>query len=195
MSKFNSKQYVVKTPNIITVGLSLLLVFIPFIIIWVLVGEFNVLKNNWIIPFKGNNQFMFNPMIFVPMFIVLVLSIGVIVILYYCKLVNFDTLPFITMFNAMGFSTILSGLIPYNQNILTYIVISRFLIVIVVSLITFFIFNKITNSYLMDSSNSYLLYREFKKEIIEDSIERKKMKDFIGKNKEDNFIEVDKKDL
>ncbi len=192
-NKFSSAniQQTIKTPNYLILCFCFFVVVLPNIFVWVFLGEFNQSKLDWLIAFNGNNTAFFNWLIVAVLFGILLLSLLIFFVVYFFKRINYDALPFILMVNVMCFSAILSGMIPYNQTNHVFVIVARFILTIVLTLITFFITNKFTNVLLLKSTHSFVLFNEYKKEFIEEANERKKFKKIVGNNKEKDYIEID----
>lgn len=192
-NKFSSAniQQTIKTPNFLILCFCFFVVVLPNIFIWVFLGEFNQSKLNWVIPYNGKNLPLFNPLIIAVLFGVLFFSLLMYLVIFLFKKINYDALPFILMVNAMCFCAILSGMIPYNHSNHVFIIVARFLLTIVITLIVFFVSNKFTNILLLKSNHSFVLFNEYKKELIEEAIERKKFKKIVGNKKEKDYIEIE----
>ncbi|MEG2235986.1 MAG: hypothetical protein RR144_06105 [Clostridia bacterium] len=101
------------------------------------------------------------------------------------------------MFNAMGISTVISGLIPFYEDTKTYIIISRFIIVIVATLLSFFIFTKLSTYLLFKYEDINRIAVDYKVDEVKLEQIKKEYNDIKTKqNKENNetFIEVIKED-
>lgn len=195
-NKFSSIniQKTVKTPNFLILCFCFFVVVLPNIFVWVFLGEFNQSNLNWVVPYNGENIPFFNWIIVGILFAILSLSLIIFFAILYFKKMNYDALPFILMVNVMCFSAILSGMIPYNKNNQVFIIVARFLLTIILTLITFFISNKFSNFLLLKSSYSFALFNEYKKELIEEQNERNKFKKIVGREKDKDYIEIERED-
>ncbi len=180
------------TSKIVLFLFLFILVFIPYLIVFLLVGEINLLKLNWIKIATENNSYIFNMNILYIIIGIIGLSIlSFLIFKFLFKLVNYDAIPFIFMTHVICITTIVSGLIPYTTSNFVYIIIARFFIVIVSSLIIFFITNYITNIIMANSSNAYDYYKKFK----EENLKQKEFNDVIKHLKDDNekdYVEIEK---
>lgn len=193
MNKFVQENYVNVTTSKLTTFLFLFFfIFVPYLLVFLLLGEVNLLKLNWLKIATENSSYIFNLNIMYIMFGIIAASILLFIIFKYLfKKVNLDLIPFICITHTICITTITSGLIPYNQSNFVYIIIARFVLVIVLALIIFFISNSISNFFMLKSPSSYDYYQKF----IE---EEKKQKEIVKsadkfKNKDEkDYIEVEK---
>lgn len=186
----NTKNYVSKKHLIIT--FCLLFILVPYLVTWALVGEFDLLKLNWLVPFfNGNYTFNLNILyIFLG-----IISFSILMFLpffFFLNCFKLNAIPFIIMSNVMGISAIVTGLIPYDNKSISYIIIARFIIVIFASLIFFFLFNFIFNKIMLSSRNHYDIYRDYKKEENEHKKMSNDIDNLIKNRKEKDYIEIEK---
>lgn len=179
------KIYTSKKSNIIFFNLFLLILYI---IIWMLFGEFNLSKENWLN--KLNQAINFNLLylliaIFVFSFILFTL------IKIFTNIFRLDALPFIFSTNIIGIVTIISALIPINSN-KELIIIARFLIVIASSLITFFVTNAIVNACLLKTQKSTNIFLEYVDEFEKSKEISNELKDIKENNNEKDYIEIER---
>lgn len=185
VQKHTSQRYLI-------VIFCLFFIIIPYLITWFLVGEFNFLKLNWLLH-SINKIYVFNINILYIFFGIMGLSILFFVLfLFVFKFLKLDTIPFMMMSHIIGISAIVTGLIPYYDKTLPYIIIARFLIVIFLALFFFFLFNFITNKIMFSTRNYYDVYREYKKEENEKQKLNNDINDLIKKPKENDYIEIEK---
>lgn len=132
----NIQAYVSKKYLIII--FCLFFIVIPYLLTWFLVGEFDLLKLNWF-HFGENNNYIFNLNILYIFLGIIVISIFFFILFLLCfKLLKLDAIPFMIMSHVIGISSIVTGLIPYYEKTISYIIIARFLIVIFLALFFFF---------------------------------------------------------
>lgn len=184
-------------------SLSLISFFIFYIIVWILVGEIDVLNLKWFItPYQKyeNNVLITRKIVFNPNIIYICLGIIAFSIIYFLlfkfwfKKINWDCLPFIVIGNVAGLVLIFTGFIPYNSNNQIWIVIARFIIIIVSSLIAFFIVNSITSRILLKGNDSAMIYEEIKDEYQQLSKIKKENKMFVKPKQEKDYIEINNED-
>lgn len=179
--------------------ISTIIFVLLYIIVWLLVGELDLLNVKWFItPYQSNvdGQWVQRKIVFNPNIIYICLGIIGISIIYFCLLkflfhkINWDCLPFIVLGNVIGLTLIFTGFIPYNSNNQMWIVIARFVIIIVVSLIGFFISNAICSKILLRSNDSAQVYEEIKDEYKELSRIKKENEMFLKPKKEKDYIDI-----
>lgn len=194
-----------KTTSIIIFLYSFFIILIPYLLIWLLIGDINLLKLNWILPVGikfseaiVNTKLVLNYNIFFILLGILLFTIVVFVFLKFIfKKANFDLIAFCFMFNAMGWSTIISGLLPFYESAQTYIIISRFLIVIVLTLIVFFISTKLSSYFLFkyeDINRIAVDYKVDQYRLDEMKKEYSKIKQKQNEKKQETFIEIIKEE-
>ncbi|MEG1821135.1 MAG: hypothetical protein RR201_02735 [Malacoplasma sp.] len=200
-----SKKINYKTPSIVIFSYSFFIIIVPYLIIWLLLGDVNLLKLDWIVPVgikisetAINSKLILNYYIFLTLIAVFIFSIIIFILIKFVfKKASFDLIPFCIMFNAMGISTVLSGLIPFYEDTKTYIIISRFIIVIVATLLSFFIFTKLSTYLLFKYEDINRIAVDYKVDEVKLEQIKKEYNDIKTKqNKENNetFIEVIKED-
>lgn len=183
-------------------ALSVILIIISYFVVWLLVGEIDLLHLKWFITayqYKTEDGIMMQRPIYLNLN-VLYICLGILglTILIFCLLkfafhkVNWDFLPFVVMGNAAGFTWIFSGFIPYNDSNSSWIIIARFIILIVVALVFFFATNAITSKVLLKNNDSSYIFEEIKSEYVELARMKKENEMFTRrKEKEKNYIEVE----
>ncbi|QZX48821.1 MPN565 family protein [Mycoplasma sp. E35C] len=193
MNYFKSSQYKKTKPWIITLFL-LFFVIGYYVIIWVLFGEFNVLKFNWVLGegviFNKDmmvNERNFNPLIFA--FIIpplLVYFLLILFIKYTFKQTGYDLIPLTYSLSVAMITTILSGLFDFSNTGL--IIFARIILVLTVFFISFFILVYLTNKILIsfDFKNDYVYVNDLLTENNQKT-ERKKMIHKLKPNKEETI--------
>lgn len=182
----------VTTPRIMVFLFCLGLIFCPYLLTWLLVGEFDLLNVNWLMFAFNNNPYVFNlNILYIFIGIILLTIIAFSILKYVFKLVNWDCLPFLIMTHVICITTITSGLISYTKDNLTYIIIARFVMVIVAGLISFFLFNFIANKIMLSSIDAFNFFVAFKKNK-EKQDELSKANDIFKNDNEKDYIEVEK---
>ncbi|MDC4163419.1 hypothetical protein LNO75_02365 [Mycoplasma sp. T363T] len=179
MDYFKSSHYKKTKPWIITLFL-LIFVFGYYLTIWVLLGEFNLLKLNWLLGEgviitndQQINERNFNLLILI--FLIPPLGVYFILILiikYLFKQTAYDLIPLTYSFSLAMITTILSGLFNFaNQGIIIF---ARIVLVITVFSISFFFLVFITNKLLIkfDQYNDYVYLHDLVNEV-EDKNQRK----------------------
>lgn len=190
-NKISVKNYVSKKHLVIIFCLSF--IWIPYLIVWLLFGEFNLLKLNWFKVSTESNDYVFNLNIFYIFLGIICFSLLLFIIFFNAfKLLKLNSMPFIIMSHAIGVSAIVTGLIPYNDGNFTYIIISRFLIVISIALLFFFLTNFIINKIMLSSRNQYDIYREYKEEELESKKINNDIDNLIKDKDEKDYIEIEK---
>lgn len=192
MGIFFNKNTSIMTSKVVIFLFLFILVFVPYLILFLLVGEINLLKMNWLKFATNDYNYVFNLNILYIILGIMALSILFFIIFKFLfKIVDLDIIPFIFLTHSICIATIVTGLIPYNTSNFPYIIIARFIIVIFSSLIIFFIVNYITNIIMFNSVNSYNYYSKFKK----DNLDQKEIVNSIEKFKDKNekdYIEIEK---
>lgn len=194
-----------KTPSIIVFLYSFFIILIPYLLIWLLLGDINLLNLNWILPVGVkigeliiNNHLALNYNIFLVIIGIFLFTIVVFIFMKFVfKKANFDLLAFCFMFNAMGFSTIISGLLPFYESARTYIIISRFVIVIASTLISFFVSTKLSSYFLFkyeDINRVAIDYKVEQAKLDEMKKEYSEIKKKDKSKKEETFIEIIKEE-
>lgn len=185
IKNYTSQKYLI-------VAFCLFFIIVPYLISWFLIGEFNFLKLNWFHHLE-NNVYVFNLNILYTILGIIGLSIiFFIIFLFLFKILKLDSIPFIIMSHVIGISAIVTGLIPYTNKTFSYIIIARFLIVIFLALIFFFLFNFISNKILLSTNINYQIYKDYVKDEKEKQKMNKDMNDLIEKHKEKDYIEIEK---
>lgn len=194
-----------KTPSIIIFLYSFCIILIPYLVIWLLLGDINLLNLNWILP-AGirlgekliNTKLVLNYNIFFVLIGILLFTVVVFIFIKFVfKKANFDLIAFCFMFNAMGWSTIISGLLPFYESAQTYIIISRFIIVIVSTLIVFFISNKLSSYFLFkydDINRIAVDYKVEQTKLDEIKKEYSEIKQKKNEEQQKTFIEIIKEE-
>lgn len=177
--------------------LFLVFIFIVFlyVLVWMLLGEINLLKLNWLIKPKviDNKKAIFKLNLSILYFCFSILFFSLILFLvlkFLIKKFNWDLLPFVVMANFLGFSLIFSALIPYNLKSELPIIGLRFVIVIFVSLLSFFISNIFTSNILLNNNDSAYIYEEIKQEYKDLQKIKKENEVFSNREKEKNYVEI-----
>ncbi|WP_027122076.1 MPN565 family protein [[Mycoplasma] imitans] len=171
MDYFKSSQYK-KTKPWITTLFILIFVVVYYVLIWVLLGEFNLLKLNWLLgegvivtSDQMINQQNFNLLILA--FIIPPLGFYLIIILlikYVLKQTGYDLIPLTYSFSIAMITIILSGLFKFaNQGLIIF---GRIVLVIAVFCISFFLLVFITNRIMIrfDFRNDYVYLNDLLEE-------------------------------
>lgn len=195
--KINSSRKTKSIYNVLIVFLVLLFYLIP----WILVGEIDSLNLHWFItPFQSvengvlvTREIFFNLNILYIFATIWLFSIIFFVLFKFVfNKINWDSLPFLVMSNMMGLALFCTGFIPYTTANAQWIIIARFVIILFVSLISFFITNAFTSKILLNGNDSSLIYEELKNEYMELKRMKQENDAFIGKNtKEKDYIEIE----
>ncbi|QMT98299.1 hypothetical protein H3143_02210 [Mycoplasma tullyi] len=171
MEYFKSSLYKKTHPLIITL---FLLIFVVgyYVIIWVLFGEFNLLKLNWLLgegviitQDQMINEKNFNPLILA--FIIPPLGVYFLFILlirYAFKQTAYDLIPLTYSFSIALITIILSGLFKFaNQGLVIF---GRIVLVILVFSISFFLLVFIINKLMvrLDLKNDYVYLNDLVEE-------------------------------
>ena len=177
-------------------------VFISYLIVWLLIGEIDLLKKQWFItPFvyQENDVWVtrkiyFNPIIaYIWIGLILFWISFFIIFKWILHKINWDMFPFIFMTNMMGIALFYTGFIPYTASNSIWIIIARFIIIGVIGLASFLFTNFFVTSYLLKSGDASYIYEEIKSEYKQ----LKKIKDeneqFLNsKNKKDeSYIDIE----
>lgn len=183
----DNKKLLAKTK--LTYGfLSCFLIIILYLLIWILIGEFNLLGLNWF----NQSNYSFNLKLLYWCFGVILFTILFFIIFYFLKIVKIDLIPFLFMSNVIGIVTIFSvGIpIPSGENSSIYIVMARFFIVICSGLIIFFISNAVIIRIMLNSPSSYYIYEQYKKEAQETASIKKEMDERKKAKKQKDYVEI-----
>lgn len=181
---------------------SVFFIIALYIIVWVLVGEIDALNLKWFITAFVNDEnvqrtIYLNPnVIYCCLSPIIVSIIGFLVLKFWVRKANWDYLPFLIMANIAGWVWIFSGFIPFNKSNVVWIIIGRFILMLVSSLIIFFIVNAFTSKVLLKNNDSAYIYEEIKNEYIELNRMKKEQDMFANKNKdkEKNYIEIEEEE-
>lgn len=192
----NKKDY-----RFINFLIAIAFIIIPYLTVWLLFGEINLLSFDWIwskgdyfgepINIDGNLYKTVRTYSFIDwklLLIVLIYFLVVnfsIIILSWKKILRFDIIPFNLSLSLSFIALITTKAIDYSRK--DYLIMVRILIVIVVLLTVFYFSNFITNKILIKLPERAYEYAGQIKEEIRDS----NNKTFEKKNKdEDKYIEI-----
>lgn len=128
--------------------LSLLMVLVFFIhlIAWLLIGEIDLLNVGWFISPKtdSNRNSYISPNVFYVLVGILVFSFLILLFgKYLIRKINFDAISFICAGTNIGWMLFITGLIPYTNSNQLWIIVARLVIILVTTLLIFFIANKL----------------------------------------------------
>lgn len=171
MEYFKSSLYKKTNPLILTLFL-LFFVVGYYVVIWVLFGEFNLLKLNWLLgegviitQDQMINQRNFNPLILAFIFPPLgVYFLLILLIRYLFKRTAYDLIPLTYSFSIALITIILSGLFKFaNQRLIIF---GRIVLVIVVFSISFFLLVFIINKLMirLDLKHDYVYLNDLLEE-------------------------------
>lgn len=171
-ASFKDSNNLEKTNNFFVFLFSFFVVVVPFFILWILSCDFDLLNLQWIIPIGKkmddgllNKNLIINNNIFYVCLGISFFSILLFVLLkLFTKKINFDLLPFLAIFNILGWSTILTSMIPYEENNFLYIIIARIVIVLISMGISFLLFNKLSFILIIKFGNPYAFVSAYEKD-------------------------------
>lgn len=190
MFKESKKNFT--TNKIVVVLFSIFVVIIPYIVIWLLFGEFNLLKLNWLLAQTNESKQFFDFRILLVFFGEVCFSVLVYLLLFFVfKKIKIDAISYIIMSHFMGMITILTGLLSLKISLMLIIVL-RFLIIILSSFLVFFIVNYFVMKLMLNNNNAILIFNEYQ----QDYVDLKKINEeckFLNKDSEKDYIEVEKK--
>ncbi|ADK87210.1 hypothetical protein BIX66_03225 [Mycoplasmoides pneumoniae] len=145
-----------KTPAWLTGSFSFFLVFVYYIIVWVLLGEINALGFNFVIA--PNNRTLMGREV-EPIFDLVLLWFLLVPLVVYALLLLLlffttpylivEAIPFFYGIALMMISLFMSGMFPQAWNV--WVIFGRFVLVLVVLMLSFFVINKLTNLVLLRS--------------------------------------------
>ena len=190
MFKESGKNFT--TNKIVVVLFAIFVVIIPYIVIWLLFGEFNLLKLNWLLAQTNESKQFFDFRILLVFFGEVCFSILVYLVLFFVfKKIKIDAISYIIMSHFMGMTTILTGLLFLKISLILIIVL-RFLIIILSSFLIFFIVNYFVMKLMLNNNSAILIFNEYQ----QDYVDLKKINEeckFLNKDSEKDYIEVEKK--
>ncbi|MDE5553270.1 MAG: hypothetical protein K2I67_01870 [Malacoplasma sp.] len=187
-SKFKSNEKLFVKTKLTYSFLFCFLIIIFYLLIWILIGEFNLLSLNWF----NQSNYSFDLKILYWSFGIVLFSILFFIILYFLKVVKIDLIPFLLMSNTIGMVTIFSAGIPIpaGENSSIYIVMARFFIVIFSGLIIFFISNAVVIRIMLNSPYSHYIYEQYKKEAQETASIKKEIDERKKSKKQKDYVEI-----
>ena len=196
MKRFSSQNIEFKTKPIVTSLTSLFFIFVPYGLIWILLGEGRVSlfeNNNINIGIKeiwfNQNSLTYNYEFYLVYFLLLLLPIVIILIgKITFKIMELDIIPFLYMSCGFWIGVLLTGIMPKitdDSSLIDIIITGKFIFIIIFSIIFFFIFNFIVNIIILRSRNVSSFFKDFKNENDENDEIIENQKSIIDKVKKD----------
>ncbi|WP_033160128.1 hypothetical protein [Mycoplasmoides alvi] len=193
----------IKTKPIITTILILVFVFVYYIIIWILFGEFNLLKLNLIVypgmvnPDNSKEVASFaqiDSRIYYFLFIPGIFYFLVIVSLRLFKQMAWDTIPLFLSFWLSWVAFILSAALPSPYSILMIAV--RIIIVGATFFILFICSNFLLNHYFLNSNKNFDQFIGFADEELKNKNFNKNFKTLLRNNQiKNSIIDIDPQNI